>query len=76
MGAPNRYISNYAIIVAVDSGDANVEYVGRAQTGSATSSAVWQIQKIDENSGTVVTWADGDDKFNNVYDDRESLTYS
>lgn len=55
---------------------ANVTYVGKAKVGTATSADQWQIQRIDETSDTVITWADGDDKFNNVWDDRASLSYS
>jgi len=66
---------NYAVRIAVDSGDSNITYVGKAQIGSATSDSVWQIRKIDETSGTVITWADGDDGFNNKWTEREALTY-
>jgi len=66
---------NFAFRVAVDSGDALVTYLGKAAIGSATSVAAWQVRKIDENSGTVFTWADSDDLFDNVWDDRESLMY-
>ncbi len=65
-----------ALQVADDSGDSDVTYVGKAEIGTATSADEWQIFKIDESSGTVITWADGDEKFDNVWDDRESLTYS
>jgi len=40
-----------------DTSTANVTYVGKAAIGSATSDAVWQIQKIDETSGMSITWA-------------------
>jgi hypothetical protein len=55
---------------------APVTYIGEATVGSATSGAVWRIRKIDASSGTVITWADGDTDFNNVWDDRASLTYN
>jgi len=42
-----------------DTSTANVTYVGKAPIGSATSAAVWQIQKIDETSGMSITWANG-----------------
>lgn len=58
----------------------NVTYIGKAVlTGSsiATSSAAWQISKFDE-SGSVSTlkYADGDELFNNIWDNRASLTYN
>ena len=45
----------------------NVTYIGKAAIGSAVGSAVWQIQKIDETTGMVITWADGDSNFDNVW---------
>ena len=66
----------YAMNLQTDSGDANVQYLGKAAPGTATSAASWQIQKIDETTGTVITWADGNSSFDNVYDNRESLSYS
>ena len=47
----------------------SVTYVGKAALGSATSAAVWQIQKIDESSGLVITWG-GTGTFDQVYDNR------
>ena len=64
-----------AIRVNIDSGDTNITYVGKALIGSATSAALWQVIEIDETTGTVITWADSDQLFNNIYDDRESLNY-
>lgn len=58
-----------------DSSTANTIYIGKASTGAATSSATWQVAKLDTTSGLVKTWADGDANFNNVFDNRTSLTY-
>lgn len=58
-----------------DTTTTNVTYVGKAAIASATSAAVWQIQKIDETTGMIITWADGDSSFNNIWDNRASLTY-
>lgn len=58
----------------VDSG--GYTYIGKAVAGSSQASAVWQVQRIDESSGTVVLWADGDTSFNNVWNNYASLTYS
>ena len=54
----------------------NTTYVGLGKLGSDASDAVWQILRI-QTSGTVTTvlYADGDQRFNNVWDDRLSLTY-
>jgi len=51
-------------------------YVGKAAIGSATSSAVWKIKKIDTASDIVITWADGNANFDNVMDNAASLSYS
>lgn len=65
-----------AVRVAEKSGDTNITYVGDAKVGTASSAAEWRIMEIDETSGTVITWADGDEKYDNIWDNRESLTYS
>ena len=54
----------------------SITYVGIAAPGSSQSSAVWQCKKIDETTGTVITWADGNANFDNVSTDLTSLTYS
>jgi len=67
--------TNYATQLD-DTSTANVTYVGTAVIGSITSGSVWRIRRLDETSGMVITWADGDDSFNNIWDDRTSLSYS
>ena len=56
----------------------NLIYRGEAAVGSATSASAWRIRKlIIGNDGDVSeTWADGNANFDNVWDDRLSLTYS
>lgn len=66
---------NYATIID-DTTTANTTYIGKAPIASATSSAVWQIAKLDTSSGMVKTWADGDSQFNKIWDNRDSLSYS
>lgn len=51
-------------------------YIGEAAIGSAQSSAVWRAKKIDESSGMILTWADGNDSFDNVATDLSALSYS
>lgn len=53
-----------------------ITYVGKAAVGTSQGSASWQCQKIDETTGTVITWADGNANFDNVATDLTSLTYS
>ena len=52
-----------------------ITYIGKATIGSATSSAVWQIAKLDTSSGLSKTWA-GSAGFTQVWDDRAGLSYS
>ncbi len=61
----------------IDEASSTITYIGKATIGSATSSAVWQIQKISV-SGNVTSFefADGDDNFDNIFDNRASLSYS
>lgn len=54
----------------------NVVYVGKADIATATSAPLWQIKKIDQTTGGVITWADGNDEFDNIWDNRAALTYS
>lgn len=51
-------------------------YVGKSAIGSATSSAVWQVKKIDTASDIIITWADGNASYDNVMDNAASLSYS
>jgi hypothetical protein len=55
----------------------NVTYIGSAVPGSLTSDPVWQISKIDKTTAGVMvtTWADGNAQFDNVWDNRASLTF-
>jgi len=64
---------NLAVKVTVSGA---VTYVGMAAPGTAQSSATWQAMKIDETTGTVITWADGNSSFDNIATDLTALTYS
>jgi len=68
--------ADFATKLEVDSGDANVSYVGKALAGSLTSDIVWQIKKLDETSGITITFAGGTTDFVHEWDERETLTYS
>jgi hypothetical protein len=61
----------------VDEFDANTIYIGKAAVGSSGASAVWQIKKI-VTSGVITTEliANGSDAFNQVWNNRTSLSYS
>jgi hypothetical protein len=63
--------------IRVDDASSTVTYVGEAAVASSENSAVWRIKKL-ETTGTVlkVTWADGNNHFDNVWANRASLSYS
>ncbi len=66
-------VSSASFTIRVDEG-ATYMYVGEATPGTATSTASWRIKRIQLDPGHVL-FADGDSQFNNVWDDRASLTY-
>lgn len=59
----------------------SVLYYAEAQPGTAESAASWRIQEITflnlpTEDDLQILWADGDNNFNNVWDDRLALSYS
>ena len=70
------YTSNVlrSIVMLDDLG--TTTYVGKAAPGSSTAAPVWQIQRL-HTVGTVMALqdADGNANFDNVWDDRASLSY-
>lgn len=63
--------------IRVDEATTTVTYVGKATIGVLTSAASWLIFRITTTTTlTTVEWADADSNFDNVWDDRASLTYS
>lgn len=70
----NSLSESSALALQVDVVD-TVTYLGEAAVGSATSAAVWRIKKIVETGDDVsITYAGG--KFDQVWDNRASLTYA
>lgn len=65
--------NNYSVKIT-ESG--SITYIAKAIVGTSESDPFWQCKKIDETTGTVITWADGDDKFDNIATDLTALTYS
>ena len=64
----------------VDKIDVNANgttYYGTAASGTATSAAGWQIQ-ASSVTGVITTflWADGNVQFDNIWDNRTSLSYA
>lgn len=64
-------------VTYIDESSSTTTYIGKAGIGTSTSSSSWQIKKI-LISGTVtsITYAGGTDNYNQVWDDRASLSYS
>ena len=64
-------------IMYVDEPDANTTYQGWAVGSTATSAANWMIRRVSKSGSiTSILWADGDQLYNNIWDDRASLSYS
>ena len=63
--------------VRLDQADSNTLYIGESPTGSAEANSVWRIRKFI-TAGTVSSflWADGNQQFDNIWNNRTSLTYS
>jgi hypothetical protein len=57
----------------VDQASSTVIYLGEGLFGALTSEAKWKIKKIDLSSGVVITAAS--EEFNQIWDNRASLTY-
>jgi hypothetical protein len=69
-------LKGYKIIV--DEASATVTYIGYASPNALTYSPVWKILRITISGSTIYTTesADGDHEFNNIWDNRASLSYS
>lgn len=64
-----------ALQSAIDAtGVGGITYVGEATPGAATTDSLWRIQKITiAGTLTTVKWASS--KFDQIWDNRASLTY-
>ena len=58
-----------------DEVDATTSYFGRGQIGAATSSSVWQIQRLVFTGNNLELKFAGDGQYSQVWDDRASLSY-
>lgn len=65
-------------IMRIDESNPLVTYVGYANMGSLPGDAAWQIQRTRRfvtNDIVVVEWADGNQLFDNIWDQRHELNY-
>lgn len=70
MAAGSEYASKVTVV-----GD--ITYIGEADPGTAEATAGWRARRVDSTGGNVVvTWADGNNNFDNVATDLTVLSYS
>lgn len=50
-------------------------YIGKAMPGAVEADSVWQIMRMDAASTSFI-FANGSDDFNQVWNDRTTLSYS
>ena len=69
-------LDNYDKII--DEEDSTTTYIGETKhKGATVSDAVWRISKITvSGTQTGIFWADGDDGFTKIWDDRTTYTYT
>lgn len=63
--------------IRVDEPSSGITYAGYCFKTPVTSKAIWKIKRISVvGTETITEWADGDKLYNNIWDNRASLTYS
>ena len=76
-GAGYKNVQIQPSLIVVDEPDDNTTYIGESLYGTATSAASWRVRRVlVTGTLTFVELADGNDNFDNVFDDRASLSYS
>lgn len=55
--------------------DGTKTYVGEATIGSLTSGALWRVFMFDSSTGQI-KWADGNENFDNIFDNYLTLNFS
>ena len=69
-------ISAKRLTVRLDQVSDNLFYVGKALIGSVDSDSLWQIVRYTKTGNVLKSeYANGDENFNSVWDDRTTLTY-
>ena len=77
MEVVNTANTSPTLTTLIDEVNTNLTYIGMGKIGSLESDASWQIRRIQKTSSvTRIQYADGNRRFDNVWDDRASLTYS
>jgi hypothetical protein len=63
----------------VDEASSTVFYKGWANPGASAAAAVWRLQRITLSTldaDATIEWAEGNTNYDNVWNDRASLSYS
>ena len=69
-------ISKPALITKVDEPNATETYVGESILGTNVASTGWRIKKITiDGNVTTISYADGEETFDKIWDDRTGYTY-
>lgn len=70
-----EYFNKWTILIEYSAG--NPIYVGMSGPGTATSAALWQIQRLTYSGSDMVAreWANSDNDFKYVWDNRASYSY-
>lgn len=65
-------------LTLIDEASAIVTYIGKAKSGTATSAAAWLIKKISKSGNvTTIAFVNGStESYNQIWDNRASLSYS
>lgn len=71
-------VENSELITNYDAVGTTLAYVGKAPAGTLASAAGWQVKELVFNAAgdVTTTMADGDAAFDNIWNDRATLTYS
>ena len=71
-----KRVADEQLTCLVDEASSTVTYIGSAAPGSATSSALWRIKKIEKTGNvTSILFADSNELFDNIWDNRAGLVY-
>lgn len=74
-----QIISNQNIVPLIEyDNNGKIIYLGHSIPGSLKSDPVWRIQKFNYNSSgnlTDIKYANGENTFINIWDNRQSITY-
>jgi hypothetical protein len=62
--------------IRIDEASTTVTYIGEAAISIAESVAFWKIKKLEQVGSVLkITWADGNEQYDNVWENRAGYTY-